>query len=141
MRNLPKTLAVSQPLLSLMCACLAIVFLVPGFFATLPFWLSLFMSSISILLTLLALALSNKRGLLRKAGIVTDLLDLAPAGGLLLPPTIGGDLDLSGFTSAEGLVLPQFVGGNLDLSGLIATEGLDLSKTVVNGTVILPEGF
>ena len=53
-----------------------------------------------------------------------------PKGGLVLPTTMGGPLDLGGLTSAEGLVLPKEVGGWLDLSGLTSAEGLVLPTTV-----------
>ena len=40
----------------------------------------------------------------------------------MLPPYIGGFLDLSGLTSAEGLVLPPSIVGSLDLLD-VATKG------------------
>jgi hypothetical protein len=58
-----------------------------------------------------------------------DLLSV-PEGGLELPETVNGDLDLFNLKSAVGLKLPITVNGSLYLSGLTSLEGLKLPETV-----------
>ena len=59
-----------------------------------------------------------------------NLCSLDSAVGLVLPQSVGGNLFLDSLTSAEGLVLPQNFGGNLFLDSLTSAEGLVLPQNV-----------
>lgn len=64
--------------------------------------------------------------------IITDSLrlDIQSAEGLVLPNSVGGNIDFYNPVSAKGLILPESVGGRLAINGLTSFEDLVFPKSI-----------